>query len=112
MNDNIDSFFSTENPEADPVKRFELMKIMVKTKTIEYCTKKNRIFKARELKLINAVDRLNKIIIEGDHNIENLNLLEKSKKELEIIRLNRTKGAIVRSRAKHIEEGEKIVSIS
>ena len=35
MNANIDSFFSPENPEANPVKRFELMKIMVKTETVK-----------------------------------------------------------------------------
>ena len=105
MNYNIDTFF--ESAVSEPIKRFELLKIMVKTKSIEYCTKRNSLLKAKESKLINNLNQLNERIVNGDNSIVTLNEFQKSKNELEIIRLSKTKGAVVRSRAKFIEEGEK-----
>ena len=83
---------------------------MVKTNTIEFCTKKNKDRNAKESNIINKLYQLNTKIVNGDNRFELLNELEKQKKELEIIRLNKTMGAIDRSRTKFIEKVKRTVN--
>ena len=45
MNSNIDTFLVREEFTSDPIINFEMLKIMVKSKTIEYCTKRYKSIK-------------------------------------------------------------------
>ena len=83
------------------------LKLWPKQNQLNIVIKKSNLCKAKESRLTSILDQLNIQIEKGDRSTETLKLFENTKKELEIIKLNRTKGAIVRSRAKHIEEGEK-----
>ena len=107
MNSSIDTFLAREEFISDPVINFEMLKIMVKSKSIEYCTKRNKSMKNKEYNLNLLLNSLNDKIKEGDLSLDTLQKFESTKSELEIIKLNKAKGAIVRSRAKHIEEGER-----
>ena len=75
-------FLLNSDVVTNPIMRFELLKIIVKTNTIEFCTKKNNDLNAKELNLIDKLDQLNTKIVNGDHSFELLNELEKSKKKL------------------------------
>ena len=112
MNDHIDSFLVNRDIDENPLETFELLKISVKSKTMQYCTYKNKLMNSEELFLKNSLIRLNNKIQGGDKSSHTLSQYEKTKKELGIFHLHKSKGALVRSRLKQIEEGEKIVNSS
>ena len=107
MNDHIDNFLVSIDQDQNPIETFELLKISVKSMTIQYCTQKNKSLKAKELALQNNLVALNKKITSGDKSYSTLSLYENTKKDLGILNVHRAKGALIRSRIKQIEEGEK-----
>ena len=108
MNAHIDNFLLNNSYEFEnPAEKFEMLKVMIKTETIDYCTKINMYNNYKEKKLLNEIRSLESEIILHPQHKEILSALEKKKKEIEILQMHKTKGAIIRSRAKYIKDGEK-----
>ena len=84
-----------------------MLKVMIKSETIDYCSKNNKLKNNKEQKLLEEIKSLDSKIIINPHCIETLNTLEKKKHELEILQMYKTKGAMIRSRARYIKDGEK-----
>ena len=85
---------------------FEMLKLKIRGNTIEYSSRKKKERNAHEQKLMKNLENMNKKIM----NNPLVNLSHEKKRlenELEIIREERIKGLIVRSKAKWIKEGEK-----
>ena len=107
MNGHIDDFIANYTDFENPEERCEAFKLMVKTKSIEFSKEKNVNLKKNANKLENELKALNIKVSENPNNAENIKLMEQKKKELEVIEINKTMGAMIRSRIKYIQEGEK-----
>ena len=108
MNENIDTFLETQEIDFDnPVERLEMLKLMVKNKTMEYCKTKSILTKNREKEISTEIKALDSSFINNPNNIDIYNQLQNKKKELEIIQVHKTRGAIIRSREKVIRDDEK-----
>ena len=108
MNKHIDNFLDNNPFEFEnPAERFEMLKVKIKSETIDYSTKLNSYKNKKEQNLLKEIKSLDSKIVLNPQCEVTLNTLEKKKKELEVFQLNKTKGAIVRSRAKYIKDGEK-----
>ena len=71
---------------------------MVKNKTMEYCKTKSKLLKNREKEISTEIKALDSSFINNPNNVDIYNQLQNKKKELEIIQVHKTKGAIIRSR--------------
>lgn len=99
MNEKIDNFLETQEIDFDnPVERLEMLKLMVKNKTMEYCKTKSKLTKNREKEISTEIKALDSSFINNPNNVDIYNQLQNKKKELEIIQVHKTKGAIIRSR--------------
>ena len=108
MNEKIDTFLETQEIDFDnPVERLEMLKLMVKNKTMEYCKTKSILTKNREKEISTEIKALDSSFINNPNNIDIYNQLQNKKKELEIIQVHKTRGAIIRSREKVIRDDEK-----
>ena len=108
MNSHINNFLLNNPIEfEDPAEKFEMLKVMIKSETIEYSNKINQVRNNKVEKLIHEIKKLDSQIILNPHSKEILSALESKKKELEILQMHKTKGAIIRSRARYIKDGEK-----
>ena len=96
---------STSNREANPHLLWETMKVAIRSSTIEYASRKK---KAKE-NVVNALEhrlqRLEHILLsKPSENVEKS--INEIKEELDIYIAEKTRGAMVRSRARWVEEGE------
>ena len=107
MNNSIDYFLDKENEFNNPVEFFEMLKSMARTKSIEYSKLKNFKQKKKQRELLNKLDQLNKNLINSPNDEIISRQILTLKNELEIYELYKTSGAIIRSRLRQIEEGEK-----
>lgn len=107
MNNHIVSFLQSEVTNSDPIERLELLKLSVKSKSIEYSTLKNKLRKDKERQIQRDLIVLNKNFISNPNDRTVFGELESKKKELELIQIHKTKGAITRARAQEIRDGEK-----
>ena len=108
MNNKIDNFLSI--PYDNSTQHFELLKAMVKSETIIFCSNKQKQEQNKVTQLNNLIKHLNAQIIREPLNKEISEKLFKAKSELEIFEINKTRGAIVRSKEIEIEKGEKNTS--
>ena len=95
-----------ENNEANPSLLWETIKCVVRGDTISYSVKKSR----ERNKLQNNLETdIADLELHYSHNLDPsvLTILERKRKELEIIYGYRAKGAMMRSKARWVEEGEK-----
>ena len=108
MNAHIDNFLLNNSFEFEhAAEKFEMLKVMIRSETIEYSNKINHIRNNTVEKLIHEIKKLDSEIILNPHSKEILSALESKKKELEILQIHKTKGAIIRSRARYVKDGEK-----
>ena len=107
MNTFIDDFLSNYLDYDDPMDRFEMLKIKIKSKCIEYCTQKGKKSKNIENILMKELITLNTECVKQPNNIEICRSLENKKKELELMQVHKARGALVRARAQAIRDGEK-----
>ena len=80
---------------------------MARNKTIEYCKVKNYNQKKKQIDLEYRLNQLNEFLINHPNDETTSKQILKIKNELEIFEMYKTNGAIVRSRLRQIEEGEK-----
>ena len=107
MNNNIDLFLENESEFSNPMERFEILKSMARTKTIEYSKLKSYKQKKKQNDIQYRLNQLNQHLINHPNDELASRQLLTLKNELEIYELYKTNGAIVRSRLRQIEEGEK-----
>ena len=81
---------------------FEMLLLEIRGKSISYATHKNKERKKEEENLVKEIEDL-----ENNLQDDNIQLLERKKEYLQDLRKSRIDGAIIRSRAKWIQEGEK-----
>ena len=105
MNSEIEIFLNEDFD--DPNERLDLLKIMIKSKTILFCHKENNEMKNTHNRLLHDINVINNALIKDPLNSSLVKSLEEKKLQLEIIEKHRTKGTIIRSRIKDIDEGEK-----
>ncbi|XP_035828437.1 uncharacterized protein LOC106013237 isoform X2 [Aplysia californica] len=103
----IDEYLERTLDETDKTIRWELLKVMIKSHTIDYCIRKCRALKLREILITEELLKLNDQVVKTPHDLTLLKQFEAKKKELEIYQLHKARGAQIRSRQKWIEEGEK-----
>ncbi|GFR81442.1 LINE-1 reverse transcriptase homolog [Elysia marginata] len=105
MNVFISNFLDDpEHGDIDCRTKWELLKAGIRLECIFFGRSK-QIKKDNELE--NKFKLLNNIVTQNPTNQEYLKQLEECKKRLEIKELAKTRGAIVRSRTKWVEQGEK-----
>lgn len=83
----------------------EVLLMKIRANTISFSFEKNKSTRQTETKLIEEIERLERLDISNE---ENKQLLEESKEELVRIREHRMKGVFLRSRARWVENGEKV----
>ena len=108
MNDKIDKFLNL--PFENSILRFEYFKAMVKSETIIFSSNKKKQDDNKEIQLKYLIKNLNSEIISNPSNDKAIEKLMVAKKELEIFEINKSRGAIVRSKESEIEKGEKNTS--
>ena len=96
-----------ENLSEDKEIKWELLKVKMKAKIIQYCTHKSKAKQLAEKALVNELNILNKSILEQPDDLELARRYWETKKQLEIQEMARTRGAQTRARIKWIEQGEK-----
>ena len=106
INEAIDKFIR-ESSIDDLSMKWEILKVELKSLTIQYCNLKNQSNLQDEKRLIVEINQVSKQIIDDPKSNHLQEELIKLKQKLEIFSLNKAKGAQVRSRVKFIEEGEK-----
>ena len=107
MNECIDNFLESSSDDTDLVERWELLKVTVKAKSIEYSVKRSKEMRYKENLLENEINTLYKQVIRSPGDEIALEQLAKKRAEFEIVQMSKTRGAQVRSRSRWIEEGEK-----
>ena len=106
MNDMLDSFIENSDFVCNEAK-WEICKLDIRNFCIEFGKRKECESKNEFVHLENQIKDLEKQIINNPHKTDlHKNLLE-SRQKLEILQVNKTRGAQVRARVKWIEEGEK-----
>ena len=107
MNSSIDQFLENECNLSNPVETFDMLKSMARSKSIEYCKLKNYKRKKKQKELQQRLDQLNQNLINNPNDDLTTRQILSLKNELEIHEIYKTSGAIIRSRMRQIEEGEK-----
>ena len=105
MNSEIETFLNEDFD--DPNERLDLLKVMVKSKTILFCHKENYERKNKYSQLLHEINIINSNLIKDPQNSSLVKTLEEKRLQLEIIEKHKTKGTIIRSRIKDVDEGEK-----
>lgn len=85
---------------------FETLKFTIRGKTIPYCARKKRDRDKTEITLFARLEDVSRKII-NNNNQTLLNEKLQIENDLQKIRIEKTKGSIIRSKAKWIKEGEK-----
>ena len=108
MNEKIDDFLASQEEEYNnPAERFEFLKAMVKSNTMEYSKVKNKLQKDKEQIIQGELKTLDSKFISNPNNTDIFNQLQNKKRELELIQIHKTKGAITRAREQVIRDDEK-----
>ena len=107
MNICIDSFLKDSSEERNAMIRWELLKIAIKSHTIDFSLSKCRAMKEREERLAEELTSLSEQLVTTPQNKNLHSRFEIVKKELEVYQLHKARGAQVRSKTKWIEDGEK-----
>ena len=102
----VDDFLNSHD-HVEPQNKWELLKIEIKNCAIKYSSKKNTQNKDRQSILESEIESLTKKLIDNPKSEQLNKQLLQSRQELELIHINKAKGAQLRSRIKWIEEGEK-----
>ena len=107
MNGVIDDFLMNCNGFDDASDRWEILKTKIKENSIIFSISKKNILKSKETEIEQEINSLNLLINADPSDEVSLKQYLTKKRELEIIQIDKTRGAAIRSRAKWIEEGEK-----
>ncbi len=91
--------------DANEAILWELIKCDIRTKAISFAKQKSRERRKEENELMCELEKLTKILDEGDMSVNDK--LNETRKHLERILENKTKGAMLRSHARWAEEGER-----
>ncbi len=89
---------------------FEMLKLDIRGKTISYCTHLKKLREAQEDKLEHDIESLYEQMCQNfcSTNLsESMSLLEEKKAELEELRVNKLRAAMLRAKVKEYELGEK-----
>ena len=105
MNSEIEEFLKDDFD--DPNEKLDLLKVMVKSKTIFFCQKENFSLNNDFKQLEKDIAILNEAVIHDPNNASTVKSLEEKKKKIELIEKHRTRGTIIRTKLKDINEGEK-----
>ena len=105
MNKEIDKFL--EEDYDNKVDRFEFFKVMVKSKTIIFSSAKKKQEDNKIVNLTYQINNLNSKIVSDPFDNDSIELLYKTKKELELFEINKARGAMARTKNTEIEKGEK-----
>jgi len=85
---------------------FEMLKVEIRGKTIKFSSKRKRELKKKEMEIEREIETLKQRVDISD-SVLSLKLLAEKQTELEELRLPKVKGAMLRSKAKYYEVGEK-----
>ena len=107
INASIDDFLTNFTDYTDPEDRFEMFKLLAKSKSIDFSTKKNNDSKNREEHINVELKDLNVKCVNNPDDITIHQEIENKKKELELIQMHKTRGSIIRAKAQTIRDGEK-----
>lgn len=99
-------FILEENKDANPQILWETIKCVIRGDTIRYSVKKARERKKLEIELEKEIDRLENLYCQS-LDPQDLATLNVKKRELESLYDYKAKGAMIRSKARWIEDGEK-----
>ena len=105
VNEEIDNFMQLDI--EDPIDRFESFKIFIKSKTISFSIKRNKDNNMKFIKIQANINSINTKLIKDPGNQNLIENLFKAKKELEVLELEKAKGAMVRAKMKEVTMGEK-----
>ena len=111
LHDIIPEFKKKHNYLADKGLYWDMIKMAVRGFCVQYSKRKNRKRRNREKELSDQIDALMKALVIS-RSKENITKLYNLRTELNKIAEYRAKGAIVRSRMRWHEQGEKIRNIS
>ena len=109
MNARIAIFLEEANEEnLDKQTTWEFLKATIRTECINYGTEKSQLkYMKGESELENKVNTLSTQLAQSPNDEKLLHKYEHYKKELDIKKLNKTRGEIIRAKVKWIEVGEK-----
>ena len=96
-----------ENKEANPNTLWEVLKGVIRNETIKYASKKKQMENKEEKQLQVQLEELNEKLLNDSKNEELINEIKQKKVKLETIYDKKTRGTIIRSKARWIEGGEK-----
>ena len=102
----VDDFLNSHNHIEYP-KKFELLKTDIKNCAIKYSKTNKKKHNDRQTTLEHKIDDISEKLVSNPKSEQLNKELMQAKQELELIHLNKAKGAQLRSRIKWIEEGEK-----
>ena len=105
---------TTTNKDANPNTIWELIKGTIRNETIKFTSKKAKLDKETEIKLISEIKEIEKDIASNkdkDEIEELVNSLKEKKTNLNEIIEHRIKGILVRSKADQVEFDEKKIKI-
>ena len=106
IKDTIDQ--NKENKNVDDSLLWEMIKMNIRESSIKYGARKKKYQKTKQILLEEQISVLEKELENADaSNEEKFDKLQKAKRELEEIIQYKRKGAIIRSRARWHNEGEK-----
>lgn len=106
MNGFIDDYLLNFKDFEDPIDRWEILKARIKEHSIMYCVGKKQRFHSKESEIEQELSTLNALINSDPTDEEALNRFMNKKMELETMKIDKTRGAAIRSRSKWIEKGE------
>ena len=107
----VDDFLNSHNHIEYP-KKFELLKTDIKNCAIKYSKTNKKKHNDRPTTLEHKIDDISEKLVSNPKSEQLNKEFLQTKQELELIHINKAKGAQLRSRIKWIEEGEKIQNIS
>ena len=85
---------------------FEMLKLEIRGKTIKFSSERKKELKKKEVEIEREIETLKQRVDVSD-SVSPLKLLAEKQQELEELRLPQVKGAMLRSKAKYYEAGEK-----
>ena len=95
-----------ENPISNKSTLWEYVKCQIRTETLAYSSRKAKIRKNTENQILNKLENL-EVQLHLCNDVHIQNEYDKLKQEYEDIQAEKSKGIILRSKAKYVEDGEK-----
>ena len=105
--ENISSFREKYNDVVDLGLRWDIIKMEIRSFTLQYSKRKARLEKDKEKELLVKINNLQKKLCASKYDPKLLNELNVLKAKLEKISNQRIKGTILRSKARWYENGER-----